>query len=178
MAKGCGLPQSGHAESTSLCPHRRKLCGVGNVLVIALKLNRSSPLSKPWMRRRQERSECIASVHSNHQPWTANCLSAANWLSVSISMMMLRMRFRWPEHVDSNEADWVAGSGGFASQGSKNLFCASRRIFRAEPECHFSGHIFFYLGRNRAPRLKSLGAKKNLFEASFCTHPGEHEHHQ
>ena len=28
--------------------------------------------------------------------------------------MMLRLRFRRPE-VDSNEVDWVAGSGGFAS---------------------------------------------------------------
>ena len=79
-----------HAGSTSLCLHRRKLSGVGNVLVIAFKLNRSSPSSKPWMRRRQERSECIVSVHSNHRPWTANCLSVANWLSVSISAMMLR----------------------------------------------------------------------------------------
>ena len=48
------------------------------------------------------------------------------------------------------------------NQGSKNLFCASRRIFRAEPGCHFSGRIFFHLGRNHAPRLKSLGAKKKL----------------
>ena len=57
-------------------------------------------------------------------------------------------------------------------QGSKKFFCASRRIFRAEPGCHFSGHIFVHLGRNRAPRLKSLGAKKEaIFEASCCTHP-------
>ena len=56
-------------------------------------------------------------------------------------------------------------------QGSKNLFCASRRIFRAEPGRHFSGRIFFQLGRNHAPRLTSLGAKKEaIFEASFCTH--------
>ena len=57
-------------------------------------------------------------------------------------------------------------------QGSKNVFCASRRIFRVEPGCHFSGRIFFHLGRNRAPRLKSFGAKKKeaIFEASFCTH--------
>ena len=41
------------------------------------------------------------------------------------------------------------------SQGSKNLFCGSRRIFRAEPGCHFFGRIFFHLVRNRAPRLKS-----------------------
>ena len=47
-------------------------------------------------------------------------------------------------------------------QGSKNLFCASRRFFWAEPGCHFSGRIFFHLGRNHAPRLKSLGAKKKL----------------
>ena len=66
------------------------------------------------MRRRQERSECIASVHSNHRPWTANCLSVANWLSVSISAMMLRMRFRRPE-VESLKVDWVAGSGWYAS---------------------------------------------------------------
>ena len=45
------------------------------------------------------------------------------------------------------------------SHRSKNLFCASRRIFPAKPGCHFSGRIFFHLGRNRAPRLKSLGAK-------------------
>ena len=58
------------------------------------------------------------------------------------------------------------------SQGSKNLFCASRRIFRAEPGCHFSGRIFFHLGRNRVPRPESLGAKKEaIFEASFCTWP-------
>ena len=59
------------------------------------------------------------------------------------------------------------------TQGSKNLFCASRRIFRAEPKRHFSGRIFFQLGRNHAPRLRSLGAKKKeaIFEASFCTHP-------
>ena len=57
-------------------------------------------------------------------------------------------------------------------QGSKNLFCASRRIFRTEPGRHFSGRIFFHLGRSRAPRLKSLGAKeKAVFEASVCTHP-------
>ena len=58
------------------------------------------------------------------------------------------------------------------SPGSKNVFRASRRIFRVEPGCHFSGRIFFHLGRNRAPRLKSLGAKKKeaIFEASFCTH--------
>ena len=48
-------------------------------------------------------------------------------------------------------------------QGSKNLFRASRRIFRAEPGCHFSGRSFFHLGRNRAPRLKSLGAKKRSY---------------
>ena len=46
-------------------------------------------------------------------------------------------------------------------QGSKNLFCASRRIFRVEPRRHFSGRIFCHLGRNRAPRLKSLGAKRS-----------------
>ena len=44
-------------------------------------------------------------------------------------------------------------------QGSKNLFCASRRIFRAEPGRHFSGRDFFQRGRNRSPRLTSLGAK-------------------
>ena len=38
----------------------------------------------------------------------------------------------------------------------KIFFCTSRRIFRAELECHVSGRIFFHLGRNRAPRLKSL----------------------
>ena len=58
------------------------------------------------------------------------------------------------------------------NQGSKKHSCGSRRIFRAEPGCHFSGRIFFHLGRNHAPRLKSLGAKKEaIFEASFCTHP-------
>ena len=46
------------------------------------------------------------------------------------------------------------------SHGSKNLFCASRRIFRAVAGRHFSGRIFFQLGRNHAPRLTSLGAKK------------------
>ena len=57
-------------------------------------------------------------------------------------------------------------------QGSKNLFYASCRIFRAELGCHFFGGIFFHPGRNRALRLKSLGAKKKaIFEASFCTHP-------
>ena len=57
--------------------------------------------------------------------------------------------------------------------GLENLFCASRRIFRVEPRRHFSGRIFFHLGRNRAPRLKSLGAKKReaIFEAGFCTYP-------
>ena len=44
--------------------------------------------------------------------------------------------------------------------GLENLFCASRRIFRTEHGCHFSGRIFFQLGLNRVPRLKSLGAKK------------------
>ena len=48
-------------------------------------------------------------------------------------------------------------------QGSKNLFCVSRRLFRTEPGRHFSGRIFFQLGRNRAPRLKALGAKKRSF---------------
>ena len=51
-------------------------------------------------------------------------------------------------------------------QGSKNLFCASRRIFRTDPGHHFSGRIFFHLGRNCAPRLKSLGAKRKK-EAYF-----------
>ena len=45
-------------------------------------------------------------------------------------------------------------------QGSKNLLCASRRIFQTEPGPHFSGRIFFLLGRSRAPRLQSLDAKK------------------
>ena len=46
-------------------------------------------------------------------------------------------------------------------------------FFGPSPGCHFSGRIFFHLGRNREPRLKSLGAKKKeaIFEASFCTHP-------
>ena len=59
------------------------------------------------------------------------------------------------------------------NQGSKKLFFASRRIFRTEPGGHFSGRIFFQLGRNRVPRLKSLGAKKKkeaIFEVSFCLH--------
>ena len=34
-----GLPQSGQAGSTSFCPHRRKLSGVGRVFEIALRLN-------------------------------------------------------------------------------------------------------------------------------------------
>ena len=50
----------------------------------------------------------------------------------------------------------------------KSFLCQSQNCLR----CHFSGRIFFHLGRNRAPRLKSLGAKKKkLFEAIFCTHP-------
>ena len=48
----------------------------------------------------------------------------------------------------------------YKSQGSKNLFCASRRIFLAGHRRHFSGRIFFQLGRNGAPSLKKLGAKK------------------
>ena len=83
---------------------------VGNVLVIEPKL---AVIQTMWMGRRQERSNRIASVHSNHRPLTANCLIAANWLSVSISAMMLRMRFKQPE-VDSIEVDQVAGSRGFA----------------------------------------------------------------
>ena len=62
-------------------------------------------------------------------------------------------------------------------QGSKNLFCASRRTFRAEPGRHFSGRIFFHLGRNRAPRLKSLGAKKNYLWCQLL-HTPQNEHHQ
>ena len=108
-----GLPQSGQAGSTSFRPHRRKLSGVGRVFEIALRLNWSSPSSKPWIRRRQERSECMASVHSNHRPWTANCLSLANWLSVSISAMMLRMRFR--RETGSKEVVWAVRSDEFAS---------------------------------------------------------------
>ena len=100
-----GRPQSGQAGSTSFCPHRRKLSGVGRVFEIALRLNRSSPSSKPWIRRRQERSECMASVHSNHRPWTANCLSLDSWLSVSISAMMLRMRLR--REAGSRNVVWV-----------------------------------------------------------------------
>ena len=62
-------------------------------------------------------------------------------------------------------------------QGSKNLFCVSRRIFLAGHRRHFSGRIFFHLGGNRAPSLKKLAAmkKKNpsflIFEGTFCTHP-------
>ena len=52
-------------------------------------------------------------------------------------------------------------------QGSKNIFCASCRIFRAEPGCHFSGRIFFQLGRNRALRIKSLGAMASSFLFAF-----------
>ena len=59
-------------------------------------------------------------------------------------------------------------------QGSKNLFCASRRIFPANPGCHFSGRIFFHLGRNRAPRLKSLGAKKNKLSSRPVSAHTEH----
>ena len=54
----------------------------------------------------------------------------------------------------------------------KSFLCQSQNFL----ECHFSGRIFFYLGRNRAPRLESLGAKKKkekeaILEAIFCTHP-------
>ena len=38
----------------------------------------------------------------------------------------------------------------------KSFVCQSQNCLG----CHFSGRIFFQLGRNRAPRLKSLGAKK------------------
>ena len=38
----------------------------------------------------------------------------------------------------------------------KSFLCQSQNFL----ECHFSGRIFFHLGRNRAPRLESLGAKK------------------
>ena len=41
----------------------------------------------------------------------------------------------------------------------------------------FSGRIFFLLGRNRAPRLKSLGAKKRSYHWDLLHTPG-HEHHQ
>ena len=51
----------------------------------------------------------------------------------------------------------------------KSFLCQSQNC----PGCHFSGRIFFQLGRNRAPRLQSLGAKNKeaIFEAIFCTHP-------
>ena len=52
----------------------------------------------------------------------------------------------------------------------KSFLCQSQNFLG----CHFSGRIFFHLGRNRAPRLESLGAKKEkeaIFEAIFCTHP-------
>ena len=52
----------------------------------------------------------------------------------------------------------------------KSFLCQSQNCLG----CHFSGRIFFHLGRSRAPRLESLGAKKKkepIFEAIFCTHP-------
>ena len=49
----------------------------------------------------------------------------------------------------------------------KSFLCQSQKCIG----CHFSCRIFFHLGRNRAPRPKSLGAKKSFFEAIFCTHP-------
>ena len=76
-----------------LCPHRTKLSCVRKVFVFALKLNQSFLSSKP-VRRHQERSECnMASAHSNHPPWTANCLGFANWLLVSFSVIIFRMFF-------------------------------------------------------------------------------------
>ena len=39
----------------------------------------------------------------------------------------------------------------------KSFLCQSQNCLG----CLFSGRIFFHLGRNRAPRLESLGAKKN-----------------
>ena len=52
--------------------------------------------------------------------------------------------------------------------GSKNLFCASRRLFLAEPRRHFSGRIFF---QSCANTQKFRGKKEAIFVASFCTHP-------
>ena len=52
----------------------------------------------------------------------------------------------------------------------KSFLCQSQNCLG----CQFSGRIFFHLGRNRAPRLQRLGAKKeamHIFEAIFWTHP-------
>ena len=55
----------------------------------------------------------------------------------------------------------------------KSFLCQSQKCLG----CHFSGRIFFLLGRNRAPRLKSLGAKKRSYLWDLLHTPG-HKHHQ
>ena len=57
----------------------------------------------------------------------------------------------------------------------KSFLCQSQNCLG----CHFSGRIFFHLGRSRAPRLKSLGAKKKRsYLWGHLLHTSWHEHHQ
>ena len=61
-----------------------------------------------------------------------------------------------------------------ASGLEKSFLCQSQNCLG----CHFSGRIFFQLGRNRAPRLKSLGAKKRSYLWGHLLDTPGHERHQ
>ena len=63
---------------------------------------------------------------------------------------------------------------GTTSGLEKSFLCQSQNCLG----CHFSGRIFFQPGRNRAPRLKSLGAKKRSYLWGHLLDTPGHEHHQ
>ena len=77
-----------------MTPNRRKLSGVGAVFVMICRERRRFASSSPCKRRRQERSLCMTSVHSNQRPCISRVRSFANCCSVSMSDTHCKSRFR------------------------------------------------------------------------------------
>ena len=61
----------------------------------------------------------------------------------------------------------------------KSFLCQLQNFSGRTRAPFYSGRIFFHLGRSRAPRLKTLAAKKNVaYLRGQLLHTPEHEHHQ
>ena len=150
-------PQREHALSISEFPHRRKLSGVGVVLVIAWREKRSSPSLIPNISRRQVRSECITSVHSKNFPWISSFLSLDNCSSVSTSETRFSILFRedaWLLLQTDLDCNWLEADG-FASTTVAAQACSTAGgNFFVQVLCRWTCASYSFLHRGSAEFLR------------------------
>ena len=89
-----GWPQSWQKGSTDWWPQRRRLRGVGTVLVVACKAKRSSLSLQLWISCCQDRSRFIRPDHSSQRPCSWSVLSLLSCSSTSMTRRWEDRRWR------------------------------------------------------------------------------------